>query len=142
MQKCMGEPHRPQHSPRHRAPPTGAMRTEGGRNDEGSSASRRQRRAGKATDVPVPSEGSLHGVSLEGLERQEGHTMPFGVDGVAPEICDMIALCNAAHTVGRGDMVWLGWNAGFAGEEKNKPTDKLFSLAPTASASRKRGPER
>ena len=88
-------------------PPTGAMRTEGGRDDDASSSSKRPRRAGTKTDPPAFSEISLHGVSLEGLERRTGHEMPFGVEGVAPEVCDLVALCNAAHTVGRGDMAGL-----------------------------------
>ena len=120
-------------------PPTGAMRTEGGRDDDASSSSKRPRRAGTKTDPPAFSESSLHGVSLEGLERRTGHEMPFGVDGVAPEVCDLVALCNAAHTVGRGDMVWLGWNAGFAGEKKKKPTDKLFQFGSHCIGFTKRG---
>ena len=120
-------------------PPTGAMRTEGGQGDASSSSAKRQRRAGRPSEPSVPSESSLQGVVLEGLERQHGHEMPSGPQTVAPEVCDLVALCNAAHTVGRGDMVWLGWNAGFAGEKKKNPTDKLFQFGSHCIGFTKRG---
>ena len=55
-----------------RSPPTGAMRTEGGRGGDTSCPSKRRRRGGKEEEPPAPHEGSMRGLRLEGLELAEG----------------------------------------------------------------------
>ena len=70
-------------------------------------------------DRPL-SESCMWGLSMEGFERPQGHEMPDVGYSVAFELFDLVALCNAAESVGRGNMVWLGWEAGLAGEvQKN-----------------------
>ena len=120
-------------------PRTGAMRTDGGRGGQGVSSHKRLRRGQSEEARPSPSESSMWGLSMEGFERPQGHEMPDVGHSVAPELCDLVALCNAADSVGRGNMVWLGWNAGFAGEVKKKPTDKTFQFGSHCVAFTKKG---
>ena len=51
---------------------------------------------------------------MQRWSAKQGRPMPFPTE----ELVDLVALCNAASQEGRGNLVWMGWNA--TPDRKNK----------------------